>query len=128
MSRFVLTLDLLDDPEVIATYRRYHEAVWPEVERSLCDAGVRRMDTYLLGRRLVMILDLADGIDPATAFDVHMRSGGRVAQWEHLMQSLQDPAPGAVPGHFWAQMTPVYSLSGESLTAPADAAESVPRS
>jgi L-rhamnose mutarotase len=128
MSRFVLTLDLLDDPEVIAAYRRYHEAVWPEVERSLREAGVRRMDIYLLGRRLVMILDLADGIDPATAFDVHLRSGGRVAEWERLMQSLQDPAPGAAPGLFWAQMARVYSLSGGSAAAPADAAESVPRS
>jgi L-rhamnose mutarotase len=127
MSRFVLTLDLLDDPEVIASYRRYHQSVWPEVERSLCDAGVRRMDIYLHGRRLVMTLDLADGIDPATVFDVHMRSGGRVAEWERLMRSLQDPPPGAMPGHLWAQMEPVYSLPGDAAAAPPVAAESVRR-
>jgi L-rhamnose mutarotase len=124
MSGFVLTLDLLDDPDVIAAYRRYHESVWPEVERSLRAAGVRKMEIYLLGRRLVMLLDLDYGLDPATVFDVHRRSGGRVAEWESLMQSLQDPAPGALPGHFWAQMEPVYSLSGDGAGAAADPAGS----
>ena len=35
----VLTINLKDDPEVIAAYRRYHREVWPEVQQSLSGAG-----------------------------------------------------------------------------------------
>ncbi len=118
MSRFVLTLDLRDDPETVAAYRRYHEAVWPEVEESLVAAGVRRMDIHLLGRRLVMILELADGLQPAAAFGAHATSSARVAEWERLMQDLQQLAPGARPDEWWALMEPVYSLRAEAGGSP----------
>jgi L-rhamnose mutarotase len=35
--RFCLTLDLKDDPALIAEYRKYHEKIWPEVTQSLKD-------------------------------------------------------------------------------------------
>ena len=38
--RFCLTLDLKDDPKLIAEYRRYHEKIWPEITRSIKDSGI----------------------------------------------------------------------------------------
>ena len=111
MNRYVLTLDLRDDPAAIAAYREYHAQVWPEVVRSLTDAGVRRMDIYLLDRRLVMVLDLQDGLDLDRVFERHASSGGRVAEWEQLMKSLQQRASGARQGEWWARMEPVFHLS-----------------
>jgi L-rhamnose mutarotase len=111
MTRHVLTLDLRDDPEVIAAYRRYHEAIWPEVSESLLGAGVRKMEIFLLGTRLVMILELADGLDMRQVFERHLRSGPRVVEWEQLMKSFQQQVPGAREGEWWAAMEQVFHLA-----------------
>jgi L-rhamnose mutarotase len=114
MNRYVLTLDLRDDPAAIAAYRDHHAHAWPEVVRSLRHAGVRSMDIYLLGRRLVMILELQDGLDLHRVFERHAASGPKVAEWERLMNTLQQPAPGARAGEWWAAMEPIFRLPAET--------------
>ena len=109
MKRYVLTVNLRDDPAV-ETYRDYHRRVWPEVLESLRTVGVEGMDIYQLGRRLVMILQLTDGLDFRRAFATHMASSPRVAEWERLMKSLQEPSPGAPDGEWWAAMERVFHL------------------
>ena len=68
MTRHVLTMNLKDDPQIVQTYRRYHRDVWPEVQQSLRRFGVTRMDIHLLGRRLVMFVEMRDGVDYRDAF------------------------------------------------------------
>jgi L-rhamnose mutarotase len=111
-NRHVLTADLVDDPAVVAAYREHHRHVWPEVVESLRRAGVERLDIHLLGRRLVMIVELRDGRDLAQTFAEHVASSPRVAEWERLMKSLQEPAPGAAPGEWWTAMEPLFTLNG----------------
>ena len=110
MTRYVLTVNLKDDPAAIAAYRRQHRDVWPEVVQSLRQAGVEHMDIHLLGRQLVMIVELSDGLDFRRTLAAHVASSPRVAEWERLMKSLQEPAPDAAPGEWWAMMEPVFSL------------------
>ena len=50
--RYCFTLDLKDDPGLIAEYKRHHQAIWPEITRSIRDAGIEDMEIYLLGTRL----------------------------------------------------------------------------
>jgi L-rhamnose mutarotase len=114
MTRQVLAVDLKDDA-VVATYRDYHRAVWPEVLDSLRSSGVIDMQIYLLGRRLVMVAALQDGADLRRAFATRIASHPRVAEWEALMMSLQQPAPGAPDGEWWTAMEPVFDYS-ESAT------------
>ena len=111
MRRHVLTLDLRDDPAAIAVYREHHQRVWPEVVESLRQAGVHRMEILMLGRRLVMILELNDGLDFRRVFAAHLASNPRVREWEQLMRSLQQPSSDAPPGEWWAVMDPVFRLS-----------------
>ena len=113
MTRYVLTVNLRDDPAVIETYRDYHRRVWPEVLESLRTVGVERMDIYQLGRKLVMILELTDGLDFRRAFATHMGSSPRVAEWERLMKSLQEPSPDAPDGEWWTAMEPVFQLEAQ---------------
>jgi L-rhamnose mutarotase len=120
-NRHVLTLDLRDDPAAIAAYRQHHAQIWPEVVRSLEDAGVRHLEIHLLQRRLVMIVEVADGLDLRRVFERHAASAPKVAEWERLMKTLQQPAPGARPGEWWALMEQVYPLSGDSQPAAATA-------
>jgi L-rhamnose mutarotase len=108
--RYVLTLNLKDDPAAIETYRRYHRDVWPEVLQSLRSVGVRAMDIHLLGRRLVMIVEMNDGLDYRVAFKAHASSSERVLEWEHLMMTLQEPDAAARCGEWWALMEPIFHM------------------
>jgi L-rhamnose mutarotase len=111
MKRHVLMTDLKDDPAVIMRYREYHDHVWPEVLQSLRAVGVAQMEIYILGRRLVMIMELADGLDLRRAFARHSASSPRVAEWERLMRSMQEPPPGVPPSDWWSLMEPVFRLN-----------------
>ena len=111
MSRYVLTVDLRDDPAAIAAYRDHHQRVWPEVLDSLRREGVRHMEILILGRRLVMVLEVTNGLDVRRMFADLTVSHPRVQEWETLMQSLLEPASGAPPGEWWAVMEPVFHFS-----------------
>src|SRR5262245_40082225 len=111
MRRHVLTVDLRDDPAAIATYRDYHQRVWPEVLDSLRSAGVRSMDIRMHGRRLVMIVELHDGLSVEQVFSTYLASHPRVQEWEQLMQSLQERPANAPSDEWWAVMEPIFQLS-----------------
>jgi L-rhamnose mutarotase len=117
--RFVFTINLRDEPGTVETYRRHHGDVWPEVQASLRQVGVDQMDIYLLGRRLVMIVEMRDGLDYRTAFKTHAASSPRVAEWERLMKSLQQPVAEARAGEWWAVMEPVFHLNHDTAEDPA---------
>ena len=110
MSRHVLTVNLKDEPGIVETYRRHHREVWPEVQASLRQHGVEQMDIYLLGRRLVMIVETRDGLSYRAAFASHASSSARVREWERLMKSLQEAPAEASAGEWWAVMEPVFHL------------------
>ena len=117
-TRHVLTLNLKDDPAIVDAYTRHHRDVWPEVQASLRHVGVEQMDIYLLGRRLVMVVEMRDGLDYRDAFKAHVSSSQRVAEWERLMKALQEPAVEAGAGEWWAVMEPVFHLEqGEPAIA-----------
>jgi L-rhamnose mutarotase len=108
--RYCLTLDLKNDPKLIAEYVRYHEAVWPEVERCLREAGVRDMEIYLLGTRMFMIMEVDEtfSFERKAAID---RANPVVQDWENHMGTLQEPLPQAKPGEKWLPMDRVYKLA-----------------
>jgi L-rhamnose mutarotase len=114
MNRHVFTLNLKDGPGIVERYTRYHRNVWPEVQASLKQVGVQEMDIYLLGRCLVMVVEMREGLDYRTAFaahasSAHASSSPRVAEWEQLMKSLQAP-DDAHTGEWWARMERVFHL------------------
>jgi len=53
-KRFCQTLDLKDDPDLIADYCRLHEQgyVWQEILEGIRSVGILEMEIYLLGTRL----------------------------------------------------------------------------
>jgi L-rhamnose mutarotase len=114
MPRYVLTVDLRDDPAAIEEYKEHHQKIWPEVVRSLRRVGVLEMDIYLLGRRLTMVMDTVDGFDLKESFAAHAASDPRCREWEELMRTFQTPPPMARPGEVWALMEPVFHLPSEA--------------
>ena len=91
--------------------------MWPEVVESLRRAGVRHMDIHLHGRRLVMIVEVDDGLDVKRVFAAHRASNARVAEWEALMKTLQEPVAAAGPGEWWAIMEPVFHMNSDQPVA-----------
>jgi L-rhamnose mutarotase len=107
--RFCLTLDLKDDPALIAEYKRYHEKVWPEVTESLKDAGVVDMEIYLLGTRMFMIMEVDSEFSLAKKAKMDL-ANPKVREWEELMGRFQNPLPNASPVERWQLMEKVFEL------------------
>jgi len=107
--RYCLTLDLKDDPKLIAEYKRYHENIWPEITRSIKDSGIEEMEIYLLGTRMFMIMEVNDGFsfEAKAAADA---ANPKVREWEALMWKYQQALPLAKPGEKWMLMERVFKL------------------
>jgi L-rhamnose mutarotase len=109
MKRYCLTLDLANDPDLIAEYKRHHENVWPEIIESIRRSGIENLEIYLLGTRLCMILEANDrfSFDDKAEAD---RNNHKVQQWEQLMWRFQRPLPQAKPGEKWLLMERIFKL------------------
>jgi L-rhamnose mutarotase len=110
LRRYCLTLDLKNDPALIAEYRKYHEQVWPEIKKSIRDAGVESMEIYLLGTRMFMIMEVNErfSFETKAAAD---RSNPKVQEWEQLMWKFQQALPQAKPGEKWLLMEKIFALA-----------------
>jgi L-rhamnose mutarotase len=107
--RFCLTLDLKDDPELIAEYKRYHENVWPEIAESIRGSGIEDMEIYLLGTRMFMIMEVNEGF----SFEAKAKSdalNAKVQEWENLMWRFQQALPQARAGEKWLLMERIFKL------------------
>jgi L-rhamnose mutarotase len=107
--RYCLTLDLKDDPALIAEYKRYHEKIWSEITRSIKDSGIVDMEIYLLGARMFMIME----VNESFSFDAKNRAdqlNPKVQEWEALMWEFQKALPQAKAGEKWLLMERVFKL------------------
>jgi len=109
MNRYCLTLDLKDDPLLIAEYRKHHEKIWPEITQSIHDAGIEDLEIYLLGARMFMIMEVNERFSFAGKAEAD-RSNPRVQEWERLMWRFQQPLPQAKPGEKWLLMERIFKL------------------
>ena len=107
--RYCLTLDLKDDPELIAEYKKRHETIWPEVTASMKQAGVVDMEIYLLGTRMFMIMEVTEDFSFAAKAKADQDSA-EVQEWEQLMWQFQQPLPFAKPGEKWVMMEKIFQL------------------
>lgn len=108
-KRYCLTLDLKDDPQLIAEYKRYHQNIWPEITRSIKDAGIEDMEIYLLGTRMIMIMEVNEHFSFEAKAKAD-RENSRVREWEELMREFQQPLPQARAGEKWLQMQRIFKL------------------
>ena len=114
-QRFGMALDLIDEPNLIEEYERYHrpENAWPEVTRSIRDAGIEEMEIYRVENRLFMVVDANNSYDPGAKADADA-SNAKVREWEDLMSCFQQPLRSAPTGQKWLAMTPIYRLSANN--------------
>jgi len=111
-KRYCLTLDLKDDPKLIAEYEKYHEKIWPEITRSLREAGIEDLEIYRLGTRMFMIMEVNDTFSSEAKARADA-ANPKVRAWEELMWRFQQPLPQAKPGEKWLPMKKIFSLQAQ---------------
>jgi L-rhamnose mutarotase len=117
VKTFGLMLGVRDDPEKIAAYRRFHQAVWPEVTARLRECGVQQMQIFLRGTRMFMYLLTDDAFEPARDFG-RINEDPTSARWNGLMADLQERSPEANPDEWWALMELVFDTEWPQHRAP----------
>jgi L-rhamnose mutarotase len=108
-KRHCLTLDLKNDPALIAEYQRYHQKIWPAITQSIKSASIENMEIYLRGTRLFMIMEVNDSF----SFEAKARAdqaNPRVQEWEQLMWKFQQPLPNSKPGEKWQHLEKIFAL------------------
>jgi len=107
--RYCLTLDLKNDPKLIAEYKKYHEKIWPEITASIRESGIVDMEIYLFGARIFMIMEVNESFSFAkkSASDA---GNPKVQEWEQLMWKFQQALPSAKPGEKWMLMERIFKL------------------
>lgn len=113
MKKYVLALDLVDDPQLIKQYQEYHHNVWPEIRDSIRESGILNMEIFLASNRLAMLIEATD--DFSFERKKQMDDGNEIVQrWEELMWKFQSPLPFAKEGEKWVLMTPIFELENRS--------------
>jgi L-rhamnose mutarotase len=109
VRRYCLTLDLKDDANAIAEYKRYHEKIRPEIKASIVETGVTAMEIYVLGTRMFLLMEVDEGFsfEAKKAADL---SNPKVQEWENLMRRFQQQLPGARADQWWTLMEKIFSL------------------
>ena len=108
-KRYCLALDLKDDPQLIAEYERYHENIWPEITKSIREAGIENMEIYRAGTRMFMIIEAGENFSFESKAESD-KANPKVQEWEKLMWKFQKPLPEAKPGEKWLLMRRIFKL------------------
>jgi|SRR6185503_961636 len=109
MKKYCLTLDLKDDPALIAEYEQYHVAIWPEIHKSITESGITNMEIYRHDNRLFMIMETDESFsfEQKGAMDA---ANPKVQEWEDLMWKYQQPLKNAANGEKWVLMSKIFQL------------------
>ncbi|UCS92746.1 L-rhamnose mutarotase [Echinicola marina] len=108
-KRYTLALDLKNDPKLIEEYEAYHQEVWPEIIKSIKDAGIESMEIYRWENRLFMIMETT----PEFSFEKKAEmdaANPKVREWEDLMWTFQQGLPGLPEGEKWQVMKQVFDM------------------
>lgn len=95
----------------MAEYKEYHAAgnAWPEITKSITDAGIIDLQIYLTGNRMFMIMDVDETFDAARKSKMDANNS-KVQDWEELMWKYQQALPWAKEGEKWVAMEKVFHL------------------
>lgn len=111
VKRYCRTMNLKDNPELIAEYRKRHsqEHSWKEIREGIKQVGILEMEIYILGNRLFMIVETPLDFDWDTAM-ARLATLPRQQEWEDYMSIFQDCEQGATATEKWQMMERMFYL------------------
>ena len=109
MKRYCQTLELYNNPELIAGYVKEHEQVWPEIKNGIREVGILDMQIFIHENRLFMIVDTVDDFDWEKD-NARLATLPRQAEWEAYMSKFQVSKPGQASHEKWQMMERIFKL------------------
>ena len=111
VKRYCQTLDLKDDPELIARYVEAHDRFhsWPEIREGIKSVGILEMEIYILGNRLFMIVETPLDFDWDSAM-TRLATLPRQQEWEDYVAMFQACRTGASSNDKWQMMERMFFL------------------
>jgi len=106
MKRFGQLIGLR--PDRLEEYKRYHDAVWPEILGAIRKAGIRNYSIFHFEGKLFAYFEYTG---PESEFEERMRAlarAPRMREWWDIMDPMQVPRAGRAPGAWWADMEEVF--------------------
>lgn len=111
VKRYCQTLDLKDNPELIAKYKEAHSQsqAWPEIIEGIRSVGILEMELYILDNRLFMIVETPLDFDWDDAM-AKLATQPRQSEWEDYVSLFQDCRPGSTSDQKWSLMERMFHL------------------
>ena len=111
VKRYVQFLEITDDPELMAQYRYWHseEHHWREIREGIRAVGILEMELYMLGNKLVMIVDAPADFRWQEAMD-RLGTLPRQAEWEAFVARFQGCSTDARSDEKWQMMQRIFYL------------------
>ena len=110
-KRFCQTMDLKNDPELIAKYKEAHDRYhsWPEIREGIKSVGILEMEIYILDNHLFMIVETPVDFDWDSAM-AKLATLPRQAEWEAYVSKFQGCSPDARSDEKWQPMERIFRL------------------
>ena len=110
-KRYVQFLEISDDPELVTQYRKWHseEYNWKEIRDGIREVGILEMEIYILGSKLVMIVDAPADFQWEEAM-ARLATLPRQAEWEAFVSKFQDCPANARSDEKWQPMERMFRL------------------
>lgn len=110
-KRYCKTLDLRNDPELIAGYIKVHarENLWPEIMQGIREVGIIDMEIYIAGTRLFMIMDTVPDFDHDKAM-AELAMKPRQQEWEAYVSRFQRTSEDATAEEKWQVTERIFKL------------------
>ena len=111
VKRYCQTLNLKNNPELIAEYRKIHsrEEAWPEIRKGIRSVGILEMEIYILGSQLFMIVETPIDFNWETAMNT-LSHLPRQEEWEEYVSKSQECAPKSSSAEKWKLMERMFYL------------------
>lgn len=111
IKRYVQFLEISDDPALVEQYRKWHseEYNWQEVRDGIRAVGIMEMEIYILGSKLVMIVDTPAEFQWKEAMN-KLATLPRQAEWEAFVSQFQGCSADARSDEKWQPMERMFRL------------------
>lgn len=111
VKRYCQTMDLRNDPELIARYRQAHDSehAWKEILEGIRSVGILEMEIYIHDSRLVMIVETPLDFDWDSAM-ARLSTLPRQQEWEDYMALFQQCQAGESSDQKWKMMERMFYL------------------
>lgn len=111
VKRYVQTMELKDDDKLIKKYREAHDSEhsWKEIRDGIRQVGILEMEIYIVGNRLVMVVDTPLDFNWDDAMR-RLATLPRQQEWEEYVARFQCCDEKATSDEKWQMMERMFYL------------------